>query len=100
MLDPEDIDFPISDTFAKGLNEMHGWGLDMNWDYPEQDWWIESQHRWAKQEEELSPEPSENVLQSLAAAQREIRTLKSENQYILRKLFELSNKKHKNRDCF
>ncbi|MCK9524518.1 MAG: hypothetical protein M0R49_01130 [Limnochordia bacterium] len=27
MLNPEDIDFPVSDTFAAGLAQMHGWDL-------------------------------------------------------------------------
>ncbi len=104
MLHPEDIDFPVSDTFARGLNELHGWGQDQNQNYedPEPDWWIKLQSRWAKEEEgeEVSEEPGKKEHRSHAELWREIRTLKSENQYILRKLFELSNKKHKNSDCF
>ncbi|MFC2027458.1 hypothetical protein ACFLU3_02100 [Chloroflexota bacterium] len=59
MLRPADIDFPVSPTFAKGLNELHGWGLDMEWEDPEPDWWIELQQRWVQEEirNNASPEP-------------------------------------------
>ncbi len=46
MLQPEDIDFAVSDTYAKGLNEQHGWDLNMDWEYPDQQWWIDLQDKW------------------------------------------------------
>ncbi|NQT72020.1 MAG: hypothetical protein HQ553_04530 [Chloroflexi bacterium] len=100
MIKPEDIDFAVSDTFAKGLNELHGWGLNMEWEDPEQDWWVKLQQRWAKDDCETSEDSNENEPHSYKSLQREIKALKSENQYILRKLYELANSKHKKRDCF
>ncbi len=102
MLKPEDIDYSVSDTFARGLAELHGFNQDVHYEDPEPDWWIKLQNRWAKEEEgeEVSEEPSRKEHPSHAELGRQIKALKSENKYILRKLYELANKQHKNRDCF